>query len=122
MPTPRRDAPDPLPFLPLTPVVFEILLSLAGGERHGYSIIREVTDRSGAPLRPGTLYRAIGRLLDEGLVEELDDRPDPSLDDERRRYYRMTPLGAEVAKAEARRLESQVTHARARRLLRGSGR
>lgn len=119
MTTTRRDAPDPLSFLPLTPVVFEILLSLADEERHGYSIIREVGARTGAPLRPGTLYRALGRLLDDGLVEELDERPDPGLDDERRRYYRMTTLGREVARAEARRLQDQVAHARARRLLKG---
>ena len=113
----RPTAPDPHTFLPLTSVVFEILLSLADGERHGYSILREVGDRSGTPLRPGTLYRALGRLLDGALVEELDERPDPELDDERRRYYRLTPLGHDVARAEARRLEGQVTQARARRLL-----
>jgi len=119
MPTTRGDALDPLTFLPLTPVVFEILLSLAGEERHGYSIIREVGSRTGSPLRPGTLYRALGRLLDDGLVEELDERPDPGLDDERRRYYRMTALGRDVARAEARRLHDQVAHARARSLLKG---
>lgn len=118
----RPATPDPHTFLPLTSVVFEILLSLADGERHGYSIIREVSGRTGAPLRPGTLYRALSRLLETGLVEELDERPDPDLDDERRRYYRLTPLGHDVARAEARRLEGQVSHARARRLLGGARR
>jgi DNA-binding PadR family transcriptional regulator len=68
-------------------------------------------------LRPGSLYRAIGRLLEDGLVEELDERPDPGIDDERRRYYRLTELGRRVAAAEAARLELQVRHARAARLL-----
>lgn len=114
--------PAPHTFLPLTSVVFEILLSLADGERHGYSIMREVGDRTGTPLRPGTLYRALSRLLDEQLVEELDERPDPDVDDERRRYYRLTALGFAVARAEAARLEGQVNHARARRLLGGTRR
>lgn len=118
----RRAAPDPSMFLPLTPVVFDILLSLADEDRHGYSIIREVTARTATPLRPGTLYRALGRLLDDALVEELDARPARGDDDERRRYYRMTPLGREVARAEARRLDEQVAHARARRLLKGARR
>jgi DNA-binding PadR family transcriptional regulator len=104
-------------FLPLTSVVFEILVTLASGDRHGYSILTEVRERTGETLRAGSLYRAIGRLLDDGLVEELDERPDPEIDDERRRYYRLTDLGRRVAALEAARLETQVRHARAARLL-----
>ena len=106
-------------FLPLTPVAFEIVLALADGERHGYSILQEVESRSGGAisLHAGTLYRALARLLESGLIEELDRRPAPAEDDERRRYYRLTSRGIAVARAEALRLESQVTAARARRLL-----
>ncbi len=114
---------DPLEFLPLTPVAFEILLSLSKGEQHGYSIMRASEERTtGAKgIHAGTLYRALNRLLSQGLIVELDDRPAPELDDERRRYYRMTPLGTEVLRAEARRLEGQVIAARARRLLPSRG-
>jgi DNA-binding PadR family transcriptional regulator len=106
-------------FLPLTPVVFEIALALAAGERHGYEIMQEVERRTDGQivLHPGTLYRALGRLLDQGLIEELDDRPGDGNDDERRRYYRLTPLGQAVARAEVERLASQVSAAR--RLFRG---
>ena len=109
-------------FLPLTPVVFEILLALAEGEQHGYAVMLEVERRSAGTvtLHPGSLYRALNRLLESGLIEELDERPDPDHDDERRRYYRLTPLGGDVARAEASRLESQVASARTRRLLRGN--
>jgi len=109
-------------FLPLTAVVFEILLALAGGDLHGYDIMREVESRSGGSvvLHAGTLYRALARLLSARLVEELDERPGPDEDDERRRYYRLTKLGREVAMAEARRMASQVQAARSRRLLKGS--
>lgn len=107
----------PASFLPLTAVVFEILVSLATGERHGYSIMTDVRARTGDPLRPGSLYRALNRLLDDHLIEELDERPDPDLDDERRRYYQLTPLGRQVAEAEATRLEAQVRAARSARLL-----
>ena len=108
-------------FLPLTAVVFEILLALSSGELHGYDIMREVESRGGgAALHAGTLYRALARLLRARLVEELDERPDPAIDDERRRYYRLTKLGHDVAVAEARRLASQVNAARSRRLLKGS--
>jgi DNA-binding PadR family transcriptional regulator len=105
-------------FLPLTPVVFEIALALASGDRHGYEIMQEVERRTDGQivLHPGTLYRALGRLLDQGLIEELDERP-ASDDDGRRRYYRLTPLGHAVARAEAGRLASQITAAR--RLFRG---
>ena len=105
-------------FLPLTPVVLEIALALAGGERHGYEIMQEVERRTDGQvaLHPGTLYRALGRLLDQGLIEELDERPAEE-DDERRRYYRLTPLGQAVARAEVERLAGQVSAAR--RLFRG---
>jgi DNA-binding PadR family transcriptional regulator len=104
-------------FLPLTPVVFEIALSLAAGERHGYDIMQDVERRTDGAivLHPGTLYRALGRLLDQKLIEELEERRDN--DDERRRYYRLTPLGHAVARAEVERLASQVSAAR--RLFRG---
>jgi DNA-binding PadR family transcriptional regulator len=106
-------------FLPLTPVVFEIALSLAAGERHGYEIMQDVEQRTGGAivLHPGTLYRALGRLLDQGLIEELDEPPAAGVDDERRRYYRLTPLGHAVARAEVERLAGQVSAAR--RLFRG---
>ncbi len=109
-------------FLPLTPVAFEILLALAGEDRHGYSIMQEVEHRSGGAvaLHTGTLYRALARLLESELIEELDERPARG-DDERRRYYRLTPRGRAVAVAEATRLAGQVEAARARRLLRARG-
>jgi DNA-binding PadR family transcriptional regulator len=103
----------PESFLPVTPVVFEIMLALAGGERHGYDIMQEVERRTEGRifLHAGTLYRALSRLLDQQLIEELDQRP-PDNDDERRRYYRLTPLGQAVARAEVHRLESQLSAAR----------
>jgi DNA-binding PadR family transcriptional regulator len=104
--------------LPLTPVVFEIALSLAAGERHGYEIMQDVERRTdgGIVLHPGTLYRALGRLLEQGLIEELEERPAAGTD-ERRRYYRLTALGQAVARAEVERLAGQVSAAR--RLFRG---
>jgi DNA-binding PadR family transcriptional regulator len=109
----------PEAFLPLTPVAFEILLALADSERHGYSIMREVAHRSGGTvtLHPGTLYRALARLLESGLIAELEERPDPDNDDERRRYYALTERGVAVARAEAVRLASQVAAAKGRKLL-----
>jgi DNA-binding PadR family transcriptional regulator len=106
-------------FLPLTPVAFEILLALADGEQHGYSIMREVERRStgAVVLHPGTLYRALARLLESGLIAELEERPDPSHDDERRRYYQLTATGIAVARAEAERLAGQLAAARQRKLL-----
>jgi DNA-binding PadR family transcriptional regulator len=103
--------------LPLTAVVFEILLALAAGDRHGYDIMRDVERRTEGRivLHPGTLYRALARLLDQRLIEELDERPDQ--DDERRRYYRLTATGRTVAAAETERLAAQVSAAR--RALRG---
>jgi DNA-binding PadR family transcriptional regulator len=106
-------------FLPLTPVAFEILLALAEGGQHGYSIMREVERRSAGAvvLHPGTLYRALARLLESGLIEELEEPPDPQHGDERRRCYRLTALGIAVAKAEAARLAGQLAAARTRKLL-----
>jgi DNA-binding PadR family transcriptional regulator len=104
---------------PLTPSVFHILLALAGGERHGYAIMREVAEQSGGRMRlgPGTLYGSLRRLVEDGLIEETETRPDPALDDERRRYYRLTAEGRRVAQAEAERLDSLAQAARARGLL-----
>lgn len=108
-------------FLPLTLVAFEILLALAAGERHGYAIMLDVERRTGGDisLHAGSLYRALNRLLEGGLIEELDERPGPDRDDERRRYYRLSARGMEVARGEARRLELLVEAARQRRLLPG---
>ena len=115
-----RRGPDPASVLPLTPVAFEILLSLGEEDRHGYHIMQAVERRTDGriTLHAGTLYRALARLVDVGLIEELDERPDPATDD-RRRYYRLTDFGRQVARAEAARLESQV---RAARAVLGSGR
>jgi DNA-binding PadR family transcriptional regulator len=106
----------------LTPVAFEILLALADGERHGYSILQEVEYRSGGTvsLHAGTLYRALARLLESELIEELSEPSARKNDDERRRYYRLTPRGIAVARAEVARLEGQLAAARSRRLLRGA--
>ena len=100
--------------LPLTQPVFHILLALAGEERHGYGIMQDVASQTDGALQlgPGTLYGCLKRMLTAGLVEESDERPDPTLDDERRRYYRMTPLGRRVVRAEARRLAGAVLAAR----------
>lgn len=110
---------DPEELLPLTPAVFHILLALADGERHGYGVIKEVDARTDGRVRlgPGTLYGSIKRMLAEGLIEESGERPDPELDDERRRYYRLTKFGRRVAVAEAERLSRLVASARAKRLL-----
>lgn len=91
---------------PLSPVVFHILLSLGHGERHGYALKREILERTGGKLKlgPGVLYGSINKMLEQELIEESDDRPDPHLDDERRRYYRLTTLGRKVAQAEAARM------------------
>jgi DNA-binding PadR family transcriptional regulator len=114
-----RKAIDPQSLLPLTPAVFQILLALCDRERHGYGIMQEVEIQTGGQLRlgPGTLYGCIKRMLVAGLVEESEERPDAELDDERRRYYRITHLGQRVCRAEARRLEAAVGAARAKKLL-----
>jgi DNA-binding PadR family transcriptional regulator len=99
--------------------MFHILLALADKERHGYHIMREVDERTNGNVKlgPGTLYGSIKRMMADGLIEELEERPDPELDDERRRYYRLTDFGFRVASAEAQRLEQMVRSARAKKLL-----
>ncbi len=112
---------DPETMLPLTPAVFYILLALVDGERHGYGIMQEIAARTDGKVRmgPGTLYGSIKRMQDNGLIEESGERPDPALDDERRRYYRLTDFGQRVVKAEAQRLAELVNVARSKRLLYG---
>jgi DNA-binding PadR family transcriptional regulator len=107
-------------FLPLTPAVFHILIALADGETHGYAIMQEVARRSGGSVRlgPGTLYGAIGRLLEDGLIEESEERPDPEMDDTRRRYYRLTHFGSRVLAAETERLAGLVRAARSTKVIR----
>ena len=113
---PNMDA-DLEQMLPLTPAVFHVLLALVEGERHGYAIMQEVAEDSDFKMGPGTLYGTIKRLLAARLIEESDRRPDPELDDERRRYYRLTALGQRVVKAEAVRCEQLAKLARRKRLL-----
>jgi len=112
---------DPETLLPLKPVVFQVLLSLVDGERHGYGIVQQIAERSSARMQiePGNLYRTLRFMLDEALIEESDRRPPPGEDDERRRYYRITRFGSSVASAEAARLAELVADARARKLLKG---
>jgi len=107
-----------MPNTPLTPPVFHILLALADEERHGYGIMQDVARQTDDALQlgPGTLYGCLKRMLSARLVEESDERPDPELDDQRRRYYRITTFGAGVLRAEADRLASAVSAARSKRL------
>jgi DNA-binding PadR family transcriptional regulator len=103
--------PDDLDgLLPLPPATFHILVALSGADRHGYGIMQEVAERTGGrtKLNPGTLYTTIQRLLEKGLIVELDERPDPEDDDERRRYYRLTSPGRRVAQLELARLTDLV--------------
>jgi len=104
----------PESFLPLTPAVFHILIALADGEAHGYAIMQEVAEKSGGAVRmgPGTLYGAVNRLLKDGLIEESEERPDPEMDDTRRRYYRLTDFGGRVLAAETKRMADLVRAAR----------
>lgn len=101
---------DPERFLPLKAQWFQIMLSLAGGEQHGYGIMQEVLDRTDGKVRlwPATLYGSIKRLTEADLIEESDERPAPELDDARRRYYRLTTLGRRVLDAECERLQELV--------------
>lgn len=117
--SPGHDAES---LLPLTSAVFHILLALAGGERHGYGIMQEIAETTQGQMRigPGTLYRSIKHMLTVGLIEESGERPDPTLDDERRRYYRLTAFGRQVAEAEALRLANLVREAASRHLLPGT--
>ena len=107
-------------FPPLTPSVFYILIVLAEGERHGYAIMQEAAKQSCGTVRlgPGTLYTAIGRLLKDGLIEELGERPAPEMDDSRRRYYRLSDRGSQALAAEAKRLGDLARLARSTRALR----
>jgi DNA-binding PadR family transcriptional regulator len=107
-----RDEVDSL--LPLPPATFHILVALAEGDRHGYAIIQDIAARTAneVQLGAGTLYRSIQRMQEQGLIAETRQRPARALDDERRRYYRITPFGTEVARAEARRLTQMVKLAR----------
>jgi DNA-binding PadR family transcriptional regulator len=109
MPTRTADA------APLTPAVFHVLVALAAGDKHGYAILKDVRRRSerSVTLNVGTLYAVLKRLEHDGLIEESGERPDPALDDERRRYYRITAAGRAVARAEVARLERAVAMARA---------
>jgi len=111
---------NPEEFLPLTPAVFNILLTLADGEKHGYGIMLEVeaNTKGQVLMGPGTLYGSIKRLLQANLIEESDERVDPQMDDPRRRaYYRLTQLGRRTLRMEAERLASQVEIARTKRIL-----
>ncbi|HLG76639.1 MAG TPA: PadR family transcriptional regulator [Ktedonobacteraceae bacterium] len=114
-------SPSRLPeaLLPLTPAVFHILLTLVDGERHGYSIMQEISAQTQGRLRvgPTTLYRSIKHMLADGLIVEVDERPDPALDDERRRYYRLTTFGQQVVRAETQRLAQALAIARSKPLL-----
>ena len=113
-----KRTPDPNDFLPLTPAIAHILLALADGDRHGYAIMQEIERITDGAVRmgPGTLYGTIKRMIASGLLEEADERPDPDLDDERRRYYRASALGGAVLEAETTRMATLVGAARAKRV------
>lgn len=104
--------------LPLTPPVFHILLALTGEERHGYGIMQDVATQTDGALQlgPGTLYGCLKRMLAAGLIQESDERPDPALDDERRRYYRLKPLGERAVRAEVQRMAAAVAAAKSKRV------
>lgn len=106
---------EPEDLLPLPPAVFHILIALAEGDRHGYAIMRDVAERTDGRLRmsPGTLYGSIKRMLEQGLIEEVRERPPADEDDERRRYYRLSRFGRRTALAEAARLSALLKQARA---------
>jgi DNA-binding PadR family transcriptional regulator len=110
---------DPEKLLPLTSSVFHILLALSDGDLHGYAIMQEVAEHTAGQIRlgPGTLYGAIKRLVSNGLIVETAQRPDPELDDERRRYYHLTDFGQQVLKAEVQRISKMVSIAQRKRLL-----
>jgi DNA-binding PadR family transcriptional regulator len=116
MPT-KKNEPEEL--LPLTPAVFHVLLALADGERHGYAIMQEVAEHTDGRIKmgPGTLYGTVKRLLEAKLIEESDERPDPQLDDERRRYYRLSGVGQRVVRAEAQRYADMAAVARGKKLI-----
>lgn len=108
------EAPDLSPYLPLSPAALHIVLSLNRGERHGYAIMGDVDRLSDGVIKlgPGTLYGTIKKLVTQGLIEQTDTRPDPALDDQRRKYYRLTALGAAVCAAEIQRLTNLVERTR----------
>lgn len=112
---------NPEELLPLTSTVLHILLVLADGAKHGYGIMKTVEEISDGQIRlgPGTLYGSIKRMLADGLIEESHERPDPDLDDERRRYYRLTPFGQQVLRVEVERLAHLIRFAGSTRLLNG---
>ncbi len=118
MPRTRREGPEPDDFLPLPRDTFDVLVSLADRDRHGYAILQDIAERTGGRIRlsPSTLYAVIKRLLESELIEELSERPDPAHDDERRRYYRLTTPGAQVLRAETSRLSQLVDAARAKKV------
>jgi DNA-binding PadR family transcriptional regulator len=107
---------------PLPSAAFHILLSLADDDLHGYAIMRQVAEDTGGKIKlgPGTLYGSIKSLLEAGLIAETDERPDPELNDERRRYYRLTPAGRKLAREEAARLADLLRLVKSKRLLKGS--
>src|SRR3954467_6050465 len=112
-----RKAAEPPPH-PLKPLVFQVLLALVDGERHGWALVREVQQRGEfAQIMPGNFYRTLRAMLADGLIEEAPDRADVGPDDERRRYFRLTTAGERAAATEARRLEALVIESRAKRLL-----
>ena len=108
--------PEPESYLPLSPAVLDIMLALGNEEMHGYAIMQEVKRRTNGQRRlaPGTLYRSLKQMHERGLLEESEERPEPGLDDERRRYYRLTDLGRKVALAEVERLEGLVRAGRSK--------
>ena len=110
---------DPEEMLPLTTAAFHVLLALADSERHGYAIMQEIAEHTDGRMKmgPGTLYGTIKRLLEAGLIEESDERPDPQLDDERRRYYRLSGVGQRVVRAEAQRYADMAAVARGKKLI-----
>jgi DNA-binding PadR family transcriptional regulator len=115
----RLPGDDVESFLPLPTAVFHILVALADGDRHGYAIMQDVAERTAGKVRlsAGTLYSAVRRMLEDGLIEELRESPDPASADERRRYYTLTGLGRDVALAEARRLTDLLSQAKAAGLI-----
>lgn len=115
----QKPNPDDIDsYLPLPASAMHIVVALAGGEKHGYAIMRDIDDLSdgSVTMGPGTLYGSIKRMIDQDLVEETDERPDPALDDQRRRYYRLTALGQRVGAAEQARLATLLDAARFREL------